>query len=52
MRLLVACALVGLSGFIALSYEIFWFRVFAFASGGAAPAFSLLLGAYLLGIAG
>lgn len=51
MRLTIAGVLVGLSGLISLSYEIFWFRVFAFASGGAAPAFSLLLGAYLLGIA-
>ncbi len=51
MRLGVACLLVALSGFIALSYEILWFRVFSFASGGAAPAFATMLGAYLLGIA-
>lgn len=51
MKLVFACVLVALSGFIALSYEILWFRVFAFATGGAAITFSALLGAYLLGIA-
>ena len=40
-----------LTGFIALSYEIVWFRVVSFASEGRADAFALLLGAYLVGIA-
>ncbi len=40
-----------LSGFVALSYELLWYRVFSFASKGVAPTFPLLLGAYLLGIA-
>jgi spermidine synthase len=43
--------LSGLGGFIALSHEILWSRVFGFASGGSAYAFPLLLGSYLVGIA-
>jgi predicted membrane-bound spermidine synthase len=38
-------------GFIALAYEIIWYRLYSFASGGAAPCFALLLGWYLAGIA-
>jgi hypothetical protein len=45
-------ALSALSGFVALSYEILWFRVASFASAGSARAFPLLLGFYLLGLAG
>src|SRR4051812_12372976 len=41
----------ALSGFIALSYEILWYRVFSFTTGGVAATFPLLLGAYLSGIA-
>jgi spermidine synthase len=41
----------ALSGFVALSYEILWYRVFSFTSGGAAATFPLLLAAYLVGIA-
>lgn len=51
-RLLMAAALVGATGFISLSYEIVWFRIFSFASGGSALAFALLLGSFLAGIAG
>lgn len=51
MRLGTAIGLAGASGFVALSYEILWYRVFSFATAGAAPSFALLLGAYLLGIA-
>lgn len=47
LALLVAAA----SGFIALSYEILWYRVIAFASWGLPGAFGLLLAAYLLGLA-
>lgn len=43
--------LAFLSGFIALSQEIAWFRVYSFASGASADAFALMLCAYLLGIA-
>jgi len=38
-------------GFIALAYEILWYRAFAFTSGGSAATFPLLLSAYLAGMA-
>jgi spermidine synthase len=41
----------GLCGFISLSYEIVWYRVYSFASGSNARAFALLLAAYLEGVA-
>jgi spermidine synthase len=47
LALFVACA----SGFVALSYEILWYRLFAFVTEGAPLAFGALLGAYLIGIA-
>ena len=47
----LALLLSALCGYIALSYEILWYRVYSFASGGVAQAFALLLGSYLLGIA-
>jgi spermidine synthase len=47
----VAMLLAGASGFIALGFEIAWFRVFAVASSDRAPAFALLLSTYLAGIA-
>lgn len=40
-----------LSGFLALSWEIVWSRVFNFASASRAPAFGFMLGSYLLGLA-
>lgn len=43
--------LAFLSGFVALSYEILWYRALSFTSGGTANTFGLLLGAYLLGLA-
>jgi spermidine synthase len=46
-----AMLLAGASGFIALGFEIAWFRVFAIASSDRAPAFALLLSTYLAGIA-
>lgn len=46
-----ALAVAAASGFIALSYEIVWFRAFSFASGGAPGVFGALLGFYLLGLA-
>lgn len=51
-RFATAAILVGVTGFISLSYEIVWFRIFSFASGGSALAFALLLGSFLAGIAG
>jgi len=49
--LLQAVLLAGLSGFIALGFEIIWFRIFSLASSDRAPAFALLLSTYLAGIA-
>ena len=51
MSLAMAMLLAGLSGFIALGFEIAWFRVFAVASSDRAPAFALLLSTFLAGIA-
>ncbi|NUN14579.1 MAG: fused MFS/spermidine synthase [Myxococcales bacterium] len=42
---------VALTGFVALSYEIIWYRAYAFASGNHPTGFGLLLGFYLAGIA-
>ncbi len=47
LAILVAAA----SGFIALSYEILWYRIISYASWGLPGAFGLLLAAYLVGIA-
>ena len=47
----LAMVMAGLSGFIALGFEIAWFRVFALASKDRAPTFALLLSIYLAGIA-
>ena len=41
---------VALAGFIALGYEIVWFRLFSFANAGRAETFAYLLAAYLAGI--
>ncbi len=51
MSFALALAIAAVSGFIALSYEILWYRVIAFASWGLPGAFGLLLAAYLLGLA-
>ena len=51
MSFALALAVAAASGFIALSYEILWYRVIAFASWGLPGAFGLLLSAYLFGIA-
>ena len=40
------------SGFVALSYEIVWYRAYAFVSQASPAAFGMLLGAYLFGLAG
>jgi spermidine synthase len=52
MSLGTAMLLAGWSGFVALGFEIAWFRVFALASSDRAPAFALLLSTLLAGIAG
>lgn len=46
-----AMFLAGATGFIALAWEIVWYRFYSFAAGGSAEAFPLLVGVYLLGIA-
>jgi predicted membrane-bound spermidine synthase len=43
--------LACLGGFVSLSYEIFFFRVVSFATANSAAAFSLTLGAFLMGLA-
>ena len=51
LSLPVAAIFVGVSGFVALAYEILWYRLFSFSSGSSAKVFACLLGAYLMGIA-
>lgn len=51
MRAFIVVAVVTLSGFIALSYEILWYRACSFASGASPATFGVLLAAYLAGIA-
>ena len=46
----VGILLAGLVGFIALGYEIIWYRLFSFTSEGTAKCFAQLLGFYLIGI--
>src|ERR1700674_664373 len=43
--------LAASTGFIALGYEIVWYRLYSFATGGTAYSFALLLAFYLGGIA-
>ena len=43
--------LAGCTGFIALAYEIIWYRLFSYTSGGRAPCFAYLLAYYLFGVA-
>jgi spermidine synthase len=38
-------------GFVAISYEIVWYRLYSMASGRSAACFALLLGWYLTGVA-
>ena len=51
MNFSLALFVVAAAGFVALSYEIAWFRVYTFLTGGTAGAFGLLLAAYLGGVA-
>jgi spermidine synthase len=50
-RLSLALFVAAFSGFIALSYEMVWYRVLFVMTRGIAATFGLLLGAYLLGLA-
>lgn len=47
----LAVLIAGLAGFISLSYEIIWYRMVSYISGGDAKSFSFLLGWFLAGIA-
>jgi spermidine synthase len=40
----------GIAGFVALGYEIIWYRLFAYTTAGTAKSFAFLLGAYLAGM--
>jgi spermidine synthase len=51
LKLGIAMMIAGIAGFIALGFEIAWFRVFSLAASDRAPAFALLLSTYLGGIA-
>ena len=51
MRFRITLLVAAMSGFIALSYEILWYRAFSFVSWSHPTAFGLLLGAYLFGVA-
>jgi spermidine synthase len=51
LPLIAGLVLSALAGFTALAYEILWYRLYSFASGGRASCFALLLGFYLGGIA-
>lgn len=51
MTLAAAVLISAIAGFIALSYEITWFRVYSYLVGGEMRAFGLMLGAYLAGLA-
>jgi spermidine synthase len=46
-----AAVIAGTAGFLALGFEIAWFRIFALATFDRAPAFAFLLATYLAGIA-
>lgn len=50
-RFILALILVTLTGYISLSYEILWVRLYSFVSGSRAWAFGAMLGSYLVGLA-
>ncbi len=51
MRLRLAIFVAACSGFVALSYEIVWYRLLSVMTRGIASTFGLLLAAYLFGLA-
>jgi spermidine synthase len=51
VALIIAIAVATLTGFIALSWEIVWFRAFSFATGTSPTVFGILLAAFLAGTA-
>jgi len=50
-KFIIWCVVAALSGFLALSYEMLWFRVYLYSESGSAQSFGKLIGFYLLGIA-
>jgi len=50
-RFPLTIAVAVMAGFIALSYEILWYRAFSFVSWSRPTVFGLLLGFYLFGVA-
>lgn len=51
LRFAPVTALAFTGGFISLSYEVFFVRTLSYATGGSATAFSVTLGAFLIGLA-
>ncbi len=51
MSFTLALVAVAVCGYVALSYEILWYRAWSFVSEGSPATFGVLLGAYLVGIA-
>lgn len=51
MSIVAAALVAGIAGFVSLSYEILWFRVYSYITGGSPITFGLLLGMYLAGLA-
>jgi len=47
----IGMMLAAAVGFIALAYEIIWYRLYSFTSGSTAPCFAQLLAFYLFGVA-
>ncbi len=47
----IALPIAAMAGLVSLGYEILWYRAYSLAIGGRAPAFALLLGFYLAGVA-
>jgi spermidine synthase len=51
LRLVPLLALAAVGGFVALSYEILFFRTVSYATGSSTTAFAATLGAFLIGLA-
>ncbi len=51
MTLRTAALAAAVAGFVSLSCEILWFRVYSYITGGSPITFGLLLGIYLAGLA-
>lgn len=51
MRLSLGILLSAISGYVALSYELLWFRVYFLAKHAQGGSFAVLLSAYLFGLA-